>query len=442
VFAGPVAAGDIEGVLGQPGVADVVRVLATRSLVGVDRTRTPARFHLLQTVRSFAGRRLAEAGRTEEVARRHAEWFISVARAADLQLRTAEEARAHERLVSSFAELRAAHGWAARHDTDLAAELAACLYLYAQSRFVEEPLLWAELLLGRIPPDHPRRPTLLAAAATRALRRGDITEARRLAAEGVEIAGYTQAAIAALDVLTDAGLFDGRVGESGETARTLRDLAGQHGDRLHLALGHSGVALAAAYGGHARPDAEAELAALDELPLPPSGRGWLAYTRGELSQRHDRHRALARFADALAEARAVHNRYLEGAAIVSACSLRARTGDPDEALDAFAEAVRHWIRLANTTQQLTTLRNLAVLFQRAGAPEALAELLGAVDRGDVPSYGEEADRLNDARDWAVAELGPARFAALTEAGAARDITGAAHAALQAIDALASSRRAV
>lgn len=125
---------------------------------------------------------------------------------------------------------------------------------------------------------------------------------------------------------------------------------------------------------------------------------------------------------------------------MSYCSLRARIGDPGEALDAFAEAVGHWSRLANTTQQLTTLRNLAVLFERADAPEALAELLGAVDRGGVPTYGQEADRLGDARAWAVGRLGTARFAQLTGAGAVRDVAAAADAALEVIDTLSRSRR--
>ncbi|MGH2684310.1 MAG: ATP-binding protein, partial [Actinomycetota bacterium] len=436
VFAGPVDSRDIEGVLDQPDVAGVVRALATRSLVSVDRSRTPARFYLLQTIRSFAARRLAGAGRADALARRHAEWFLSAARTADRQLRTADEARGHDRLDSIFAELRAAYGWASRNETDLAADLTATLYVYAQSRFVEEPLIWAELLLEQIAADDPRRPTLLAAVATRALRRGAITEARRLAAEGVGLAGDAHAATAPLDVLADIGLFDGRVDESSETAAALRDLASRHGDLLYVALGHSSVALAAAYGGNAGPDGEAELAALHELPLPPSGRGWLAYTSGELCQAHDPHRALARYADAVTDARAVHNRYLEGAAIVSACSLRARTGDPADALAASAAAVRHWIRLANTAQQLTTLRNLAVLFQRAGAPEAVAELLGAVDEGDVPTYGDEADRVSEARSWALAKLGPERFAELTARGATRDVSGAAHAALGVIDTLA------
>ena len=79
VFAGPVIAGDIVGVLDDPGAADVVRSLATRSLVSVDRARTPTRFYLLQTVRSFAARRLADSGRADEMGRRHALWFIGIA---------------------------------------------------------------------------------------------------------------------------------------------------------------------------------------------------------------------------------------------------------------------------------------------------------------------------------------------------------------------------
>ena len=439
VFAGPVTAGDIEGVLREPGVADVVRALAARSLVVVDRSRTPARFHLLQTVRSFAGRRLADAGRAEAMARRHATWFVDVVRAADGQLRTVEEARAHERVESIFAELRAAHGWAVQHDTDLAAGLAAHLHLYAHTRFVEEPLVWAELLLPRVPADHPRRPILLASVASRALRRGDITEARRLAQEALARAGDSATALPALDVLTDAGLFDGRLADSAATARTMQDLAHRSRDLLYLALGYCGVSLSATYGGTPS-DSETEPTDLAELPLPVSGRGWLAYTRGERCQHADPSRALAHFADAVADARAAKNRYLEGAAIVSSCALRARTDDPGEALDAFAEAVRHWIRLANTTQQLTTLRNLALLFRRADAPEALTELLGTVDRSGVPTYGEEAKRLHDARDWAESRVGSERFSELTAVGAARDVTTAATGALHVIDALSRSRR--
>jgi predicted ATPase/DNA-binding SARP family transcriptional activator len=440
VFAGPVIAADIVGVLGQPHVADYVRQLARRSLVHVDRSCTPARFHLLQTIRSFARQRLAAAGRTEEMARRHAEWFVDAIRRADTELRSSEEAGAVDRLDSVIAELRAAHGWAAANNLDLAADLAAHLHIYAQGRFIDEPLIWAEQLLGLLAVDHPCRPVLLASAATRAIRRGDIADARQLASEAVALAGDTAAALPALDALTDAGLFDGLLVESSATARAMEHLAHRYDDGHYLAIAFSGEVLSAAYGGPAMSDYEIKLARLTDGALSPSGRGWIEYTRGELCQAHDPHRALVHYSDALAAARSVHNRYIEGAAIVSACSLRARVGDPREALDAFAEAIRHWIRLASTAQQLTTLRNLAVLLQRLDAPEQLAELLGAVDRGNVPTYGEEAGRLSAARAWAEKKLGPQRFEELSAVGAAQDVTAAASTALHLIEELSQSRQ--
>jgi hypothetical protein len=220
----------------------------------------------------------------------------------------------------------------------------------------------------------------------------------------------------------------------------MEHLAHRYDDRHYLAIAFSGEVLSAAYGGPAMSDYEIKLARLTDGALSPSGRGWIEYTRGELCQAHDPHRALVHYSDALAAARSVHNRYIEGAAIVSACSLRARVGDPREALDAFAEAIRHWIRLASTAQQLTTLRNLAVLLQRLDAPEQLAELLGAVDRGNVPTYGEEAGRLSAARAWAEKKLGPQRFEELSAVGAAQDVTAAASTALHLIEELSQSRQ--
>jgi hypothetical protein len=72
----------------------------------------------------------------------------------------------------------------------------------------------------------------------------------------------------------------------------------------------------------------------------------------------------------------------------------------------------------------------------------LADLLGTVDGSDVPTYGEEAERLSAARAWALTQLGPVRFSELTATGATRDITAAANEALQIIEALSRSRRSV
>jgi hypothetical protein len=163
----------------------------------------------------------------------------------------------------------------------------------------------------------------------------------------------------------------------------------------------------------------------------------LAYTRGEVLAATDPDGAFAAYDDALALAEGVGNRLLGGVALVSSCSLRARVGDVERSLSSFAEAIRHWERLADRTHQLTTLRNLAVLLERADEPEAAAELLGAVDRTDVPTYGEEAARLETVRAWTYERLGADRARRLADLGSERDVSAAARWALEVVSVVAA-----
>ena len=164
-------------------------------------------------------------------------------------------------------------------------------------------------------------------------------------------------------------------------------------------LGRVNAALAPRYGGQAiGPEAIADLPARLSDPSPTS-RAWIAYTSGELIGDRAPDTALAHYQEAIRLARSVDSRFAEGVALVSACALQARAGDVPGALSQFAEVIDHWAKLADNTHQLTTLRNLAVLLRRAGAPQAAAELLGALERDDS-TYGEEAERLE-----AVRELG-------------------------------------
>jgi hypothetical protein len=110
-------------------------------------------------------------------------------------------------------------------------------------------------------------------------------------------------------------------------------------------------------------------------------------------------------------------------------------GDLSRSLSSFAEAIWHWEELADRTHQLTTLRNLAVLLERADEPDAAAELLGAVDRTDVPTYGEEAARLEAVRTWTHQRLGADRARALADLGSERDVSATARWALEVVSAV-------
>jgi predicted ATPase len=65
--------------LGPGDVADVLARLVEKSLVAADQLGRERRYTLLETVRLYAKGRLDEAGETEAVGRRHAEWTLALA---------------------------------------------------------------------------------------------------------------------------------------------------------------------------------------------------------------------------------------------------------------------------------------------------------------------------------------------------------------------------
>lgn len=415
VFSGRVTVADIEGVFGASDARDITRSLAERSLVAVTREGDQARFGLLHTVRTFAARTVEEAGRAGDLARRHAVWFEAAARDADVALRGVDEVAAHERFAAVFGELRGAHRWARQYAVEVAAAMSEDLHLYAESRLIDEPLRWAEGLIDVLASDDPHLPVVLASAAARAVQRGDLTVARARAERA--IAGSGGGSLAALETLADIELFEGRLDASEAAYGALAQRASEGPDLYYLAAARSGVALARCYAGRGRLD---DFDDLRSMPLGPSALGWLSYADGELLLDDDPALSFAHFDRAIALAAGSGNRYLEGVARVSSCSLRARAGDAHEARQAFVLAIHFWRGLAATTHQVTTLRNLAVLVERLRKPEIAAELLGFLARQTVPTYGAEAARLDEVETWARQRLG-GDFTTRFAAGGARSL---------------------
>jgi predicted ATPase/DNA-binding SARP family transcriptional activator len=430
VFAGPVTVDDLVGVLGRDDAGDAARRLVERSLVTIDPTGKPTRLHLLQIVRAHAARRLAEAGRTDEVARRHAEWFTEVAQRADRALRTESEGEADARIRSIFGELRAAFRWSRQHDLMLAGQLVAALHHYAYSRLAAEPLQWAESLVDVVPAAAPFTPVLLASSATSSINRGDLAKAARLAERAVELAADDPNALPALEAMGDTATYGGRLDVAEATYRTMVRLGSEADDPYYLAIGETSVALVASY----RSDEHVTFEPTQPSASPTIA-GWVAYTRGELAAATDPEEAFLLYERAVDLAGSVGSRFLEGVALLSSTALRARMGDIERSLGTFERVIRHWIQLADHTHQLTTLRNLVVLLQRADDPEGAAELIGAVERDDVPTYGEEAARIGAVLDWAIERLGPEEVEQLVADGRGRDVSAAAHWALDRIQLL-------
>ncbi len=434
VFEGAVTASDVEQVTGRADAFDLLCRLADRSMLLSHTDGRTTRFGMLRTIRGRARTRLDARGDRGPLVAAHAAWVVASLTDADERWRTEDARRAGERIASLLDDARAALRWSRRHDPDAARRICAALYRWGQSRLRDEVLGWSEDLADD--PDEPLDPTrapheaiVLCAASFRAATRGDIDRAQ-LHAASAAAATDSAASASAREVLADVHLYRGEVADAEREARTGIAEATAAGDPVAWAMNVAGAALAASYGGD---HASAALLVESEPPgpLPPAAAAWLAYARGEIVLDRDPDRALADLDDAIAIGESVEDHYASGVARVSVASLRARTGDVDEATRAFVDIIRHWRGRGDRTHQLTTLRNLVTLLVRRGEPDRAALLLGAIGPDAiVPSYGDEADRLADAHRQAVTALGEDRVAELERDGAALDLDAAAIAALR------------
>ncbi len=435
VFAGPVGRTSIDAVLGRPGAADTVGDLSDRSLVVVGRAGDTTTYDMLGTVRRHGRERLAASPRHQLVRRRHAEHFAEVVARADVGLRGPAELEASTTLDRGFDELCAAHEWAREQAPALARSLSAGLHVYAVSRIRDEVHRWALALEPQLD-DSDHSVVVLATLAFAANNAGMLDWAEVAGQRSLEIAGDRPVARFPLETLADTAVYQGDLARGLELARRLLDAAERAPDTHHIAIGHSSVSLALSYSGR-HEEAMASLADVDTSAMSPSDTAWVEYSRGEVLLDRDPANALDHLGRAIELADGVGERFVAGVARVSSVSLLARVGEPERALPAFADIVEHWHRRGVQTHQLTTLRNLVVLFDRVGAHTAAVELLGAVtDSGGAPSFGEEAERLAMAADHARRALG-ADYDRAYARGSQRDVDAAALAAIEAIHAAAA-----
>ncbi|MEM7275921.1 MAG: BTAD domain-containing putative transcriptional regulator [Actinomycetota bacterium] len=154
VFAGPfdlhaaILVGDGDG------VDALLGGLVDRSMVIVESGPFGRRFRLLETMRDFGFEHLGEAGETDAVAARHAEWCATEVAAVRTQLAGHDEVDGVARLDELWSNLRSAVTWAlAVGDAALVHRLTAPIAteLYVRNR--NEIGRWAEGLLEIAPPE-------------------------------------------------------------------------------------------------------------------------------------------------------------------------------------------------------------------------------------------------------------------------------------------------
>jgi non-specific serine/threonine protein kinase len=93
-------------------VLDLLSALVNKSLLLLEEEQTSPRYRMLETVRAYAGERLATAGEEKMVRDRHLAWSVALAEEAEPQLTGPEEGAWLGRLEIEHDNLRAALTWA------------------------------------------------------------------------------------------------------------------------------------------------------------------------------------------------------------------------------------------------------------------------------------------------------------------------------------------
>jgi predicted ATPase/class 3 adenylate cyclase len=180
VFAGSFDAAQAEDVAG--GGLDTLQSLVEKSLV---RRWASGRLGMLETIHEFAHERLEAAGETYELRRRHAEFMLALAEAANL-FQEAEGPERFELFEHEGENVRAALAFALEHDRELGIKLAIRLEHFWMARYPFEGERWTRLLLehdGDLP-DALRAPALRVRHGATFLS-GRFEEAARLAEESL-----------------------------------------------------------------------------------------------------------------------------------------------------------------------------------------------------------------------------------------------------------------
>ena len=436
VFAGPFDLDAAEAVGGVVDVAGGLADLVDRSLAHAAVGGGHARYHLLETVRTFAGERLGCSDARQPTIARYVRHYAALAERIAEGLRGPDEASWVDLLEAQTANLEAAHAHALQiGDVDAAVRIATAPFVFVYHRLRADIGAWAEATLPAArAAGHPGTPAVAALVALSSLNRGDFDGARSLLADLPDdpIARHAH------EVLGDLHAYRGELDVSDGQFRRAEELACAADDRFTVMHARMSRAMVLGYAG--RIDDGLDLVARVRREADDAGTAivgaWCDYTEGELVAETQPRRALELVDRAVAAADEAGWRMVGGVGRLTASSLRARTADPADAVPGFERLIRHWDGVGDQTHQWTTLRNLVDLLIRLGAHAPAARLLGAVGTASRPTFGPERQRLQDASVSVRAHLGDDADA-LIQAGRADDLAAAIDVGLAALADLRS-----
>ncbi|MEU4193651.1 tetratricopeptide repeat protein [Kribbella sp. NPDC026611] len=430
------------GPLARAEALDLTGRLVDKSLIRVIRRGGVARYYMLGVIREFAADRLAAAGRTEEAAERHAEFYLTMVEEAESHLRGPEQAEWLERLDAELNNLRAAMAWALRtRSVKTALRLAGGLWLFCYLRgHYAEGGQWLErsLALANTEPVDGMAPACAKAnlgAGTLAFLQCEYdTATERLQTALQQYEELNDVAGRALTLQRLGGVARER-GDyvAAEDLHCLSfDLYESLGDRAGMAWAHNHLGFVAWLRGDLELGARRCKRARDSFRIVGDGEGlaWSLISLGSIAQYSGE---LVEAEDLLQESLALSQRlgYREGVAwsLNQLGVVERRRGLTERAVHLLDESLAEHRDLGDRWRSASVLEELAAVAQQRGRSEYAAFLLGAADgvreviRAPVPQV-EKADR--DATRAAIEEsLDRRAFRAAWSAGKAAPLAAVA-----------------
>jgi predicted ATPase/DNA-binding NarL/FixJ family response regulator len=385
-----------------PDMLDSLFQLIDKSLVTVNEMDGRMRYRLLEVIRQYGAERLAEAGETDILRHRHAEWTLAFAERAETELWGPDQVAWLERLDVEHDNIRAALAWSAQAgEVELGYRLCWLLVRFWEQRgHASEARRWMIAQLDR-PSPRPSLPRAMGLMVNDYLAHlmGE-QSASQPREEALALARAEDDQVVLCWVLILEGVI---VGNRGDPATT-------------KALFEEALVLARESGW----EPGARLALLDL--------GLLAGLRGALDQ------AAAQFEEARALAETAGDAYTHLYSLMCLARLELQQGKWDTSASRSRQALTIWRDLHDLYNVAMIIEILAWpisaqgLAQRAarllGAAEALRRVVGAVL---IPVFQADHDR---ALTTAQAALGESVFAAVWAEGRAMPVQQAIEYALE------------
>ena len=335
------------------------------------------RYRMLETVRAFGLDRLAAADELETARQRFLVWATRLGNWIDTTIVTENEPAAVACLLTELDNLRAAWTMArTADDIDVAAELVTSLWWAAAQRELTEMTNWSiELASDPRLVDHRAAASVMATAAHALSFIGRLEEGEQLAERAMALVTDHDDPAARRCAFARAGLDLFR----GKLDRARREYAtAAHGDYWR-SVATDLAALCAAYSGDLH-EAHRLNASTVGIAAAPSARAHHHYVAAEIDALAGSwETAEQHYRRAIELALASNAGFIHGVASVGLVALYTTHGQLHQALHGYAELIDHWERTGAWTQQWTTLRNAADLFDRLGDRQLGSILRHAAD---------------------------------------------------------------